>query len=108
MATKLEMKNLKGLKYFMEIEIDRSRKGIFLSQRKYVLDLLLEVGLLYCKPIDTPTVHDKKLGKCLDQVSINEERYRRLVGKLIYLSYTCTNIAYVVSIVSHQLMYALS
>lgn len=40
LATEFEMKDLGGLKYFMGIEVARSRQGIFLSQRKYVLDFL--------------------------------------------------------------------
>jgi hypothetical protein len=48
------MKNLGGLKYFLGIEVARSKKGIFLSQQKYILDLLCEVGLLDCKPAYTP------------------------------------------------------
>ena len=56
LSTEFEMKNLGGLKYFLGIEISRSRQGIFLLQRQYVLDLLSEVGLLKCKPTDTPIV----------------------------------------------------
>ena len=41
LATEFEMKNLGGLKYFLGIEVARSSQGIFLSQRKYVLDLLV-------------------------------------------------------------------
>ena len=48
------MKNLGGLKYFLGIEVVRSKQGIFLSQRKYVLDILTEVGILECKQVDTP------------------------------------------------------
>jgi hypothetical protein len=40
LSTEFEMKNLGGLKYFLGIEVGRSRQGIFLSQRKYILDLL--------------------------------------------------------------------
>jgi len=57
-----EMKNLGGLKYFLGIEVARSRRGIFLSRRKDVLDLLTEVGMLDCKPADTPIVQNQKLG----------------------------------------------
>ena len=56
LSAEFEMKNLGGLKYFMGIEVARSRRGIFLSQKTYVLDLLSEVGLLDCKPVDTPIV----------------------------------------------------
>ena len=56
LATKFEMKNLEGIKYFLAIEVTRSKQGTFLSQGKYVLDLLSEVELLDCKPVDTPIV----------------------------------------------------
>jgi len=61
LATEFEMKNLGGLKYFLGIEVARSKQGIFLSQRKYILDLLSEVGLLECKPADTPIAQNTSL-----------------------------------------------
>jgi hypothetical protein len=100
LATKFEMKNLGGLKYFLGIEVARSKQGIFLSQRKYILDLLSEVGLLECKPTDTPIVQNHKLGEYLNRTPTTKERYQRLVGKLIYLSHTRPDIVYAVSIVS--------
>ncbi|XP_021804165.1 uncharacterized protein LOC110748497, partial [Prunus avium] len=100
LATEFEMKNLGELKYFLGIEVARSQKGIFLSQRKYVLDLLTDIGMLDCKPVDTPIVQNHYLGEHPDQVPTNKERYQRLVGRLIYLSYTRPDIAYAVSFVS--------
>ena len=94
------MKNLGGLKYFLGIEVARSTQGIFLSQRKYVLDLLSEVGLLECKPVDTPIVQNHKLGIYPNQKPTDKGRYQRLVGNLIYLSHTRPDIAYAVSVVS--------
>jgi hypothetical protein len=99
------MKNLGGLKYFLGIEVSRNRNGIFLSQRKYILDLLAEIGMLDCKPADTPVIQNSKLGIDPNQVPTNKETYQRLVGKLIYLSHTRPDIAYVVSCVS-QFMHA--
>ena len=100
LASEFEMKNLGGLKYFLGIEVARSTQGIFLSQRKYVLDLLSEVGLLECKPVDTPIVQNHKLGIYPNQKPTDKGRYQRLVGKLIYLSHTRPDIAYAVSVVS--------
>jgi hypothetical protein len=56
--------------------------------------------MLDCKPADTPMIQNQKLGDFSEQVPTNKERYQRLVGKLIYLSHTCPDICYAVSIVS--------
>ncbi|GJS24011.1 putative ribonuclease H-like domain-containing protein [Tanacetum coccineum] len=42
--TKFEMKDLGRLIYFLRIEVLRSKQGIFMYQKKYVLDLLAEIG----------------------------------------------------------------
>ncbi|KAK3025978.1 hypothetical protein RJ639_040952 [Escallonia herrerae] len=100
LQTKFRTKDLGQLKYFLGLEVTRSKKGIFLSQRKYVLDLLVETGKAGTKPCNTPmnpSVHlTKDDGDCLD----DPEKYRRLVGKLNYLTVTRPDIAYAVSTVS--------
>lgn len=73
MVTKFEMKNLGGLKYFLGIEVAKSKQGIFLSQQKYILDLLAEVGMLECKPIDTPIVQNHELGEYPSQFPIDKK-----------------------------------
>ncbi|GJT31296.1 ribonuclease H-like domain-containing protein [Tanacetum coccineum] len=42
------------LKYFLGIEVIDTDKGSCLNQRKYVLDLLSDYGMLACKPAKTP------------------------------------------------------
>ena len=51
-----EMKDLENLKYFLGIEVLRSKTGIFIKQKKYILDLLAEAGMIDCKPTETPIV----------------------------------------------------
>jgi len=53
LTSEFEMKQLGNFKYFLDIEVARSKHGIFICQRKYILDLLSEIGLLECKPVDT-------------------------------------------------------
>ncbi|GJV83289.1 ribonuclease H-like domain-containing protein [Tanacetum coccineum] len=48
------IKDLGKLKYFLGIEVSDTDKGICLNQRKYVLDLSYEYGMLACKPAKTP------------------------------------------------------
>lgn len=54
MAREFEVKDLGLLKYFLGMEIARSKRGISVSQRIYTLDLLEETGMLGCKPSKTP------------------------------------------------------
>uniref|UniRef100_A0A2N9I5Z3 Reverse transcriptase Ty1/copia-type domain-containing protein n=1 Tax=Fagus sylvatica TaxID=28930 RepID=A0A2N9I5Z3_FAGSY len=105
LAKEFEIKDLGTLRYFLGIEVARSKEGIFVSQRKYVLDLLVEMGMLACKPIDTPIEQNHKLGEDIDDTPVDRERYQKLVGKLIYLSHTRPDIAYALSVVS-QFMHA--
>ena len=55
LANEIEIKDLGALKYFLGMEFAQSKEGVFVSQRKYVLDLLDETCMLGCKPIETPT-----------------------------------------------------
>ncbi|XP_022861092.1 uncharacterized protein LOC111381533 [Olea europaea var. sylvestris] len=52
LATEFEVKDLGPMQYFLGTEVARSKRGISLSQRKYVIDLLIEIGMLGCKPSD--------------------------------------------------------
>jgi hypothetical protein len=100
LAYRFEIKYLGSLKYFLGIEVARSRQWIFISQRKYILDLLKETRLHGCKVTDNPVEVNVKLGKVSESPLIDKGRYQRLVGKLIYLSHTRPDIVYVVSVVS--------
>ncbi|XP_041994167.1 uncharacterized mitochondrial protein AtMg00810-like [Salvia splendens] len=100
------MKDLGDLKYFLRIEVLKSTKWIFLRQRKYILDILAETGLLECKPADTPMAVNHGLRIREEAELTDRSRYQRLVGKLIYLSHTRPDIAYAVGIVS-QFMHKL-
>ena len=50
LQSQFHTKDLGMLKYFLGIEVMRSKHGIFLSQRKYMFDLLSETGKLELKP----------------------------------------------------------
>ncbi|KAM1091216.1 hypothetical protein ACFX2J_018527 [Malus domestica] len=104
LRNKFAIKDLGRLKYFLGIELATSQQGLFLNQRKYILDLLKESNLMDCKPARTPL--DSKLQLTThSEVLSNVTKYQRLVGKLIYLTITRPNISYAVSIVS-QFMHA--
>ena len=51
--THFQTKDLGKLKYFLGIEIAQCSSSVVLSQQKYALDILEEIGMLDCKPVDT-------------------------------------------------------
>ncbi|KAI9186008.1 hypothetical protein LWI28_012937 [Acer negundo] len=100
LAKDFEVKDLGNLRYFFGMEVARSKKGISVSQRKYVLDLLEETGMLDCKPAETPMDYTTKLGPIQDSPPVDKGRYQRLGGKLIYLFHTRPYISFSLSTVS--------
>ena len=78
----------------------QSKEGVIIAQRKYALDILEETGLTNCKPIDSPMDSNQKLTRDQGELFSDPERYRRLVGKLIYLTITRPDLSYPVGVVS--------
>jgi Reverse transcriptase (RNA-dependent DNA polymerase) len=97
-----DIKDLGNLTYFLGIEIARSSKGLFLSQRKCMLDLLKEIGKLGVKPASIPMEYTSKSVTDTEPYN-NVEQFQRLVDKLIYLTITRPDIAYTINYI-RQLM----
>ncbi|KAB2625605.1 pentatricopeptide repeat-containing protein [Pyrus ussuriensis x Pyrus communis] len=90
------IKDLGALHYFLGIEVKRSSTGIFLSQTKYILDLLTKANMVGAKPCGTPLSTSK-----LDHDSPpldNVTEYRSLVGALQYLTWTRPDLSFVVNL----------
>ena len=84
----LTIRDLGTPKYFLGIEFAHKPGKLVLNQRKYVLDMLEETGLLGCKPRSSP-IDSKPCFWDSDSPPLHDvEGYRRLVGKLIYLTVT--------------------
>ncbi|GKB23527.1 ribonuclease H-like domain-containing protein [Tanacetum coccineum] len=97
------VRNLGKLKYFLGIEVLDTPKGICLNQRKYCLELIDEFGLLAGKPSNLPMQPNISLSSKLsdvDPLPDNVTEYQKLIGKLIYLTTTRPDIAYIVSCLS--------
>ena len=98
-----QTKDLRKLKYFLGIEIAQFNSDVVMSQKKYVLDILEEIGMLDCKPADTHMDPNIRLVPGQAEPLRDPRRYPRLVRRLNYLTITRLNISFPVSVVSHFL-----
>jgi hypothetical protein len=97
---KFRLKDLGALKYFLGLEIARSTKGNFVSQRKYSLEILQDSGLLASEPVSFPMEHNLKLSRDVGSLLSDPSSYRRLIDRLLYLTITRPDLAYLVQTLS--------
>ena len=91
------MKDLGPLKYFLGIEVARNSSEMYLSQRKYVIDIITETRLLEAKLVTHPS---HTLAKPLGASLSDPTRYHCLVGRLIYLVVTRLKLSYAIHVLS--------
>ena len=98
------MKDLGSLSYFLGLEISPSSKSFLICQKKYTQDLLADMHMLSSKPLTLPMGSHVKLTKYEGWKLNSPDVFRRLVGKLIYLTITRPDISFVIQVLS-QLMH---
>ena len=87
LKTQFHMKDMNDLKYFLGIEVDRTEAGIFLSQKKYIEDILKEYGLLGCKALKLPMDTYVKLTHNAGSIMEHPEAYQRLIRETYLLNH---------------------
>ncbi|GKA87994.1 ribonuclease H-like domain-containing protein [Tanacetum coccineum] len=83
------------LLYVNDIVLTASSESLFLSQKKYAIDILEKAHMVSCNPSRIPVDTESKLGVDGDPVS-DPTLYRSLAGSLMYLTFTRPDISYAV------------
>jgi hypothetical protein len=86
MHNEFEMSLLGELSFFLGLQIHQSNQGIFISQTKYIREMLKRLGMEDCKPVITPMQTSCKLSKDDDSKSTDQRQYRSMIGSLLYVT----------------------
>ena len=97
MKSEFYMTDLELLSYFFGIEVKKTKNGIFISQEKYLVEILECFNTHNNKTAPTPTIMGLKLSKEDCSKNIDLTLYKSMVGSLMYLTATRLDIMYAVS-----------
>ena len=100
MKSEFEMNDLGLLRYFLGIEVKKNEKGIFISQEKYVAEVLKRFNMQHIKAVVTPIVMGLKLRKEDNNKNFDPSLYKSIVGSLMYLTAMRPDIMHVVILIS--------
>nr|GEV77449.1 uncharacterized mitochondrial protein AtMg00810-like [Tanacetum cinerariifolium] len=86
MKDKFQMSSMGELTFFLGLQIKQKKDGIFISQDKYVAEILRKFGLTEGKSASTPIDTEKPLLKDPDGKDVDVHTYRSMIGSLMYLT----------------------
>ena len=86
MQSEFEMSLLGELNFFLGLQISQLNDGIFISQSKYIKEMLKKFGMEDYKPVRMPMITSCKLSKDDDSKEVDQKLYRSMIGSLLYVT----------------------
>jgi hypothetical protein len=86
MANEFEMSMIGELSYFLGLQIKQLKNGMFVSQEKYIKDMLKKFGMEDAKVISTPMGTNGSLDSDASGNMVNQNIYRSMIGSLLYVT----------------------
>ncbi|GKA67222.1 putative ribonuclease H-like domain-containing protein [Tanacetum coccineum] len=98
MHKKFQMSSMGELTFFLGLQVKQKEDGIFISQDKYVTEILKKFGFSDVNTASTPMETHKPLLKDVDGEDIDEHMYRSMIGSLMYLTSSRPDIMFAVCV----------
>ncbi|GKE15742.1 putative ribonuclease H-like domain-containing protein [Tanacetum coccineum] len=96
MHKKFQMSSMGELTFFLGLQVKQKKDGIFISQDKYVTEILKKFGFTDVKTASTPMETQKLLLKDKDGEEVDVHLYRSMIGSLMYLTSSRPNIMFAI------------
>ncbi|XP_050890858.1 secreted RxLR effector protein 161 [Lathyrus oleraceus] len=103
MMKEFDMTDLGKMKYFLGIEVVQFDGGIFISQAKYVMEVLRSFGMEHSNFVENPMVPGFKISKDENGIEMDGSFFKQLIGSMMYLTATSPDIMYAVSLLSRYM-----
>nr|GEV36304.1 putative ribonuclease H-like domain-containing protein [Tanacetum cinerariifolium] len=86
MHKRFQMSSMGELTFFLELQVKQSEEGIFISQDKYVAEILKKFDFSFAKTTSTPIETQKPLAKDKGAAYVDVHLYRSMIRSLLYLT----------------------
>ncbi|GJX27474.1 putative ribonuclease H-like domain-containing protein [Tanacetum coccineum] len=96
MHKKFQMSYMGKLAFFLGLQVKQKEDGVFISQAKYVTEILKKFGFTNVKTTSTPMETQKPLLKDADGKDVDEHLYRSMIRSLMYLTSSRPDIMFAV------------
>ncbi|GJW89914.1 uncharacterized mitochondrial protein-like protein [Tanacetum coccineum] len=96
MHEKFQMSSMGELTFFLGLQVEQKKDGIFISQDKYVGEILKKFGFTEVKTASTPIETQKPLLKDENGEEVDVHMYRSMIGSLMYLTSSRPDIMFAV------------
>nr|GEY66789.1 putative ribonuclease H-like domain-containing protein [Tanacetum cinerariifolium] len=93
---KFQMSSMGELTFFLGLQVKQKKYEIFISQDKYIAEILRKFGLFEGKSASTPIDAKKPLLKDSDGKDVDVHTYRSMIGSLMYLTSSRPDIMFAV------------
>jgi hypothetical protein len=98
MKSEFQMSMMGELTFFLGIQVKQTKQGTFVHQAKYMKDLMKKFNMAELKLVSTPMSSTTSLGPDEDGEAVDQREYMSMIGSLMYLTATRSDIQFTVGL----------
>jgi hypothetical protein len=98
MESEFQISMMGELTFFLGIQVKQTKQGTFMHQSKYTNDLMKKFNMVELKSVSTLMSSTASLGPDEDGEAVDQREYRIMIGSLLYLTATRSDIQFAVGL----------